>query len=109
MASVLVRGKRRRALNMRDSATVTVGLWISICAHISRSDANTGRSDANDSHGVQCNFTGASSDLMTLCSLFNLLEPELCHGANSQQCAAARIQTQSYQVRVGCTPARRSP
>ena len=101
MASVLVRGKRRRALNMRDSATVTVGLWISICAHI-------GRSGANKSHVVQCNFTEASSDLTSLCYLSNLPGPEICHGATFKQ-RAAKIQTYSYQVRVGCTPARRSP
>lgn len=32
IASVLVAGSRSRALNMRDSATVTVGLWMSVCA-----------------------------------------------------------------------------
>lgn len=32
ITSVLERGKRKRALNMSDSDTVTVGLWMSICA-----------------------------------------------------------------------------
>ena len=32
IASVLVAGSHSRALNMRDSATVTVGLWMYVCA-----------------------------------------------------------------------------